>query len=292
MANAVMVRQAHHEVVLFEAARLEVALGLNVSALARPPRQPNLNRASFPREAPLSGSDVTKNGSGEVRKTDPAAIDSFLSRAKALAPSNPTEATGRMIFALDATMSRQPTWDLAQSLQGRMFEAANGFGGLAVQLVFFRGLGECRASGFVTGGRGLADLMSKIKVKGGETQIAKILKHATEEARTSRVGALIFVGDASEENPDTLVALAGALATRGVKAFMFQEGADAQVRNLFKEIARVTGGAYAAFDPSAPARLAELLGAAAAYAAGGRSALEDQARKGGAEAKALLGQIK
>lgn len=240
----------------------------------------------------MSGSDVSKGGPGAVRKTDPAAIDAFLERARALAPTNPNEAAGRMIFALDATMSRQPTWDLAQSLQGRMFEAANGFGGLAVQLVFFRGLGECRASGFVTGGKGLADLMSKIKVKGGETQIGKVLKHATDEAKAARVGALIFVGDACEENPDTLVKLAGDMALRGVKAFMFQEGADANVRNLFKEIARVTGGAYAAFDPSAPARLAELLGAAAAYAAGGRSALEDLARKSGGEAKALLGQIK
>jgi hypothetical protein len=240
----------------------------------------------------LSGSDVTKNGSGAVRKTDPAALDAFLGRAKALAPSNPNEASGRMIFALDATMSRQPTWDLAQSLQGRMFEAANGFGGLAVQLVFFRGLGECRASGFVTGGKGLAELMSKIKVKGGETQIGKVLRHAADEAKTARVGALIFVGDACEENPDALAQMAGELALRGVKAFMFQEGGDANVRNLFKEIARVTGGAYAAFDPSAPAKLAELLGAAAAYAAGGRGALEDQARKGGEQAKALLGQIK
>ncbi len=240
----------------------------------------------------MSGSDVTKGGSADVRRSDPAALDAFLNRAKALAPSNPNEASGRMIFALDATMSRQPTWDLAQSLQGKMFEAANGFGGLAVQLVFFRGLGECRASGFVTGGKGLADLMSKIKVRGGETQIGKVFKHASDEAKANRLGALIFVGDASEENPDTLVKLAGEMALRGVKAFMFQEGADANVRNLFQEIARVTGGAYAAFDPSAPAKLAELLGAAAAYAAGGRSALEDQARKGGAQAKALLGQIR
>jgi hypothetical protein len=243
--------------------------------------------------APVSSSDLTARDKSGLAKADSRdAIESFLDKARSLAPSQPDASQGRMIFALDATMSRQPTWDLAQSLQGKMFEAAAGFGGLAVQLCFFRGLGECRASGFVTGGQGLANLMSKITVKGGETQIGKVLKHARDEAAAHKVGALIFVGDACEENPDALVQLAGALKPLGVKVFMFQEGGDAKVRSLFQEIARVTGGAYAAFDHSAPQKLAELLGAAAAYAAGGRAALENHARKSGGAAGALLGQMK
>src|SRR5271170_334197 len=105
---------------------------------------------------------------------------------------------GRMIFALDATMSRQPTWDLAQTLQARMFQAAAGLGGLEVQLVYFRGMNECRASSFVSGGQGLAELMSRIDVRGGSTQIRKVLAHARNEARGAKVGALVFVGDAME----------------------------------------------------------------------------------------------
>src|SRR5271154_505413 len=128
---------------------------------------------------------------------------------------------GRMIFALDATMSRQPTWDLAQSLQGRMFQAAAGLGGLDVQLVYFRGMGECRASRFVSGGGGLAELMSRIAVRGGTTQLGKVLAHARDEARRGKVGALVFVGDAMEESIDPLLAKAGELALAGVKAFMF-----------------------------------------------------------------------
>ncbi|MBK9082002.1 MAG: VWA domain-containing protein [Rhizobiales bacterium] len=220
------------------------------------------------------------------------AVDEFLARAKALAPVREEDVAGRLIFALDATMSRQPTWDLAQSLQAKMFESANGFGGLAVQLVYFRGLNECRASRYVTGGAGLAALMSQISVRGGHTQIGKVLTHVREEAKAHRVGALIFVGDAMEENSDGLAVLAGELAMLGVKAFMFQEGADAVVRRTFQEIARLTGGAYAAFDASAPAKLADLLGAAAAYAAGGRAALENHARKSGAAAQALLSQMR
>ncbi len=197
---------------------------------------------------------------------------------------------GRLIFALDATMSRQPTWDLAQSLQGRMFEATAALGGLDVQLVFFRGFGECRASDFVGGGQGLAALMAKIACRGGRTQIAKVSPCA-RGTRARRIGALVFVGDAMEEKPDELCELAGRLGLIGVKAFMFHEGGDVEAGAAFREIARLTGGAYAAFDASAPRRLAELLSAAAAYAAGGLAELERRATKGEDAARLLLSQM-
>ena len=38
--------------------------------------------------------------------------------------------TARLIFALDATMSRQPTWDTACQLQGQMFSTAGKLGTL------------------------------------------------------------------------------------------------------------------------------------------------------------------
>ena len=221
-----------------------------------------------------------------------AAVDDFLKQARDVAPAREEDVAGRLVFALDATMSRQPTWDLAQSLQGRMFETAAGFGGLAVQLVYFRGFGECRASNFVTGGRGLSALMSKIDVRGGHTQIGKVLTHVREEAKARRIGALVFVGDAMEERSDDLAQLAGELSLLGVKAFMFLEGADAVAARSFREIARLTGGAFAAFDASAPAKLAELMAAAAAYAAGGRAALEDHARRSGGAARALIDQVR
>src|SRR5580704_5010557 len=113
------------------------------------------------------------------------AIDAFVAAARQT-PARVGDGRGRLIFALDATMSRQPTWDLAQSLQGRMFEAAAGLGGLDVQLVYFRGMGECRASKFVSGGEGLAELMSRIAVRGGTTQLGKVLTHARDEARRAK----------------------------------------------------------------------------------------------------------
>ena len=219
------------------------------------------------------------------------AVDAFLDKV-AKAPVPFESGRGRLIFALDATLSRQPTWDMAQSVQGRMFEKAAALGGLDVQLVYFRGFMECRASGFIADGAGLAGLMSRIDVRGGETQIAKVLRHVLGETKKKKVGALVYVGDAMEENEDDLCRLAGELGLLGVKAFLFHEGNDFDAGRTFREIARLTGGAYAAFDSGAPARLADLLGAAAAYAAGGQAALERQAEQGGEAAQALLTQMK
>jgi hypothetical protein len=217
-------------------------------------------------------------------------VAAFIDAARQT-PAPASSGRGRLIFALDATMSRQPTWDVAQRLQARMFDAAANSGGLEVQLVYYRGLSECRASRFVSEGRGLAELMSRIEVRGGETQIRRVLAHARDEARQAKVGALVFVGDAMEENPDKLAALAGELALQGVRAFMFQEGQDPAARRVFSEIARVTGGAYSAFDSGASARLEALLRAAAAYAAGGHKALAHVAESD-ATARLLLSQMR
>ncbi len=238
---------------------------------------------------PISDDQRSLNRRGQG---DPA-IAAFLDATRKVANPAPPSSRGRLIFALDATMSRQPTWDLAVSLQGRMFDTTASLGGLEVQLVYFRGLNECRASPFVSGGTGLGRYMSRISVEGGNTQIGRVLFHTRDEARRAKVGALVFVGDAIEERIDPLCATAGELALLGVKAFMFHEGRDPAAARAFGEIARLTGGAYAAFDAAAPAKLAALLAAAAAYAAGGRVALEARTKTGDVEvAQHLLSQMR
>ena len=231
----------------------------------------------------ISGKAISRGGGSP-------AVEAFLKKAAVVQAS--ASSRGRLVFALDATMSRQATWDLAQGLQGKMFETAAALGGLDVQLVYFRGLAECRASGFVANGAGLAQLMARIEVRGGQTQIRRVLEHVRDEMKRARIGALVYVGDAMEENVDALSAIAGELGLLGLKAFMFHEGDDPTAGQAFREIARLTGGAYAAFDASAPGRLAGLLSAAAADAAGGRKALEKQAREGGEAARLLLTQMR
>jgi len=206
-------------------------------------------------------------------KSSGSEIDTFLMQAKQLAPVQGA-ARGRMIFALDATMSRQPTWDMARALQGEMFSAAASVGNLSVQLVYFRGQWESRTSRWVNNAESLRFLMEKIECQGGLTQIARVLSHAKREAEKQPLAALVYVGDAMEENIDELCALAGELGLRGVKAFMFHDGQDARAATAFREIARLTGGAYLPFDKSSAADLKALLAAVATYAAGGRKALE------------------
>jgi hypothetical protein len=224
--------------------------------------------------------DITQSDEGSA----PGAIDRFLRDATRLAPA----AGGpRLVFALDATMSRQPTWDLASDLQTAMFDAVAGTGELQIQLVYFRGFGECRASRWVRDAASLRDLMTRIACRGGQTQIGRVLRHARTEAGRGPLGVLVFVGDAVEEAVDDLCALAGELALLGVKTFMFQEGRDSRVEQAFREIARLTGGAYARFDSGAPQRLAALLRAAAIFAGQGIDGLTRLAARD-SEARALL----
>jgi hypothetical protein len=225
-------------------------------------------------------------------KSDRAEIDQFLARARALGPRLDGK-RGRLVFALDATMSREPTWDMACSLQGEMFDEAAAVGGLDVQLIYYRGLHECQSSKWVSDPKRLGDLMVRIHCEGGNTQIGRVLEHVRKETKTAKVNALVFVGDAMEEGIDSLCAAAGELSLLGVPAFMFQEGHDPVAERAFKEIARLTNGAWCRFNAGAAAQLRELLRAAAAYAAGGRLALADLSkRKGGEGAVRLLGQMK
>src|SRR5689334_5885435 len=242
---------------------------------------------------PKSGSEVPsrKDGSlpeGRTSSTDD--IAAFVAKARAMSPHS-EGGRGRLVFALDATMSRQPTWDMACALQADMFREAASLGSLDIRLVYYRGLNECRASAWISDSAQLAKLMSKIDCRGGNTQIGKVLSEARREAVASGVRAVVFVGDAMEEQVDALCVKAGELGLLKVPVFMFQEGHDETVEQAFREIARLTGGAWCKFDPGAAAQLRELLRAAAAYAAGGREALKRLSARESGAAK-LLGQMK
>jgi hypothetical protein len=219
-------------------------------------------------------------------------IDAFLKQVKSLGPTANAGERGRLIFALDATMSRQPMWDTACRLQGDMFKETAAIGGLDVQLVYYRGLAECRASRWVSDARQLGGLMEKIDCRGGHTQIKKVLSHAKSENQTRKVQALVFVGDAMEEKIDDLCAAAGELGLLGVPVFAFQEGHDAVAEQALREIARLSRGAYCRFDISAAHELAELLRAVAAYAAGGIKALSDLKARHNSGAVKLLAQLR
>lgn len=218
-------------------------------------------------------------------------VAAFLSKVKAMPAVRAGGQGGRLIFALDATASREPLWEQACRLQGELFLATQGLGPLEVQLAWYRGLSEFEASPFVSNSAALVERMRRVQCAAGETQIARVLRHAAAETRARKVNALVFVGDAMEESIDVLAQRAGELGLLGVPCFMFQEGADPVARAGFERVARLTGGAYCPFDAGSAQALRDLLAAVATFAVGGRVALEDFSRGRAGPVKLLTSQI-
>ena len=225
-------------------------------------------------------------------KSSSADVDAFLRDLKQAPAVRPGGGRGRLIFALDATASREPTWDRACRIQGEMFDATAGLGGLDVRLVFYRGFAECKASRWMQNAAELHKAMRAVSCIGGETQIERVLEHALAESKKQRVHALVFVGDAMEENVDRLCREAGELGLLGVPIFLFHEGRDRTAAAGFKQIANLSRGAYLSFDLSSADRLKELLGAVAVYAAGGYRALTAYGEKKGGEVLRLTAQLR
>lgn len=215
-------------------------------------------------------------------------LAAFLAEVRSL----PAAGRGRLLFALDATASRQPNWDRAAGLQAEMFQAAAGLGGIEIQLACYRGFGEFRVSPWLADGRALARLMAGVLCHSGRTQIGKVLQHAINVARGGRLSALVFVGDCVEEDPDLLAARAGELGLLGVRGFFFLEGDNAAARHAFEAMARLSGGAFCRFEAGAAEVLRGLLRAVATYAAGGLEALQALARHSGGESALIAGQLR
>jgi hypothetical protein len=220
------------------------------------------------------------------------AVDAFVKQVDSLPANRAPGSRGRLLFAMDATASREPTWDHACAIQGEMFVAADALGGLDVRLGFYRGFDEFKVSRWTSDGRELARLMSAVRCLAGRTQIGKMLRYAGEQRRESRIDAVVFVGDCCEEDVDAVGHEAAQLGLLGLPVFLFQEGEDRTASRLFPQIAKLTRGAYSRFDRSSPDQLKRLLGAVAAYAAGGRSALLKYGRDQGGAAALLTNQMK
>jgi hypothetical protein len=219
-------------------------------------------------------------------------VAAFLKQVAALPNARPAGGLGRLLFGVDATASRQPTWDTACQIQSEMFRETASLGGLEVQLVYYRGFHEMKATPWVADSNRLAAIMGRVQCLGGQTQVGRLLRYAIAETKRQRIDALVFIGDCLEEGVDDVTHLAGELGLLGVPCFMFHEGADATAMLGFRQIATLTRGAYCRFDAGSAAQLRQLLAAVAVYAAGGRKALADFSRREGGATLLLAQQIK
>lgn len=234
----------------------------------------------------MSGKDPSLPAAG----SSPSQVDEFL-RQVAATPAPARQGRGRLVFAMDATASRQPSWDRAARIQGDMFLETARLGGLDVQLVYYRGFDECRASKWVGAAEDLLRMMRSVTCLGGYTQIGRVLQHVVKETERLRVHAAVFVGDAFEEDADAVCQRAGQLGVLGVPVFVFHEGVDATAGRVFPQIAKLSGGAYCRFDANSPQQLRDLLSAVAVYAAGGRKALAELGRRQGGMVLQLTHQM-
>ncbi len=226
---------------------------------------------------------------GPARPDEVAAFIDNISKAPAVRLPG---GRGRLMFAMDATASREPTWDSACHIQGEMFSETDKLGGLEVQLVFYRGFGECKTSKWIDNSATLVKHMTAVRCLGGRTQIGKVLSHAIKESGKKKIDALVFVGDSIEEDVDKLCRDAGELGLLGVQMFIFHEGDDPVARMGFQQMAKLTNGACCRFDSASAHQLRELLSAVAVYAAGGRAALEDYGKRAGAQVEQIASQVK
>ncbi|MCZ6676498.1 MAG: VWA domain-containing protein [Candidatus Poribacteria bacterium] len=235
---------------------------------------------------------MTNNDKQISKLSSKSELESFLTKLAATAVVNTLGQRGRLIFSMDATASREPTWNHACHIQGQMFEETTALGGLDIQLCYYRGYGEFNSSAWLSRSDDLLSQMTSVHCLGGHTQIEKVLKHAIKETQQQKINALVFVGDCMEEDADKLFQLAGELGILGIPVFLFQEGNDLIAERSFRQIARLSNGAYCRFDAASAQQLKDLLSAVAVYAAGGRKALENYSKHKGEKVLQLIHQIK
>ena len=236
---------------------------------------------------------MTSSKKNVLRPSSQKDVNRFLQQVRSTALPVRRDNRARLIFGMDATASREPLWDRACHIQAQMFEATATMGGIEIQLAYYRGYGEFKAAPWAAEAEVLQNRMTSIRCAAGQTQIARVLKHALGQARSaqSSVSALVFVGDCMEEDPDQLAKLAGELGILDVPMFLFQDGADPTAAKTFSHIAKLTRGAHCRFDGNSAAQLRDLLCAVAVYAAGGRKALADHGRHHGGEVLRLIAQL-
>lgn len=219
--------------------------------------------------------------------TQPASsLSTLLQKAKLHAEKN----KGRLIFGFDATASRGPSWQTATELQSAMFA---GIKNLDVQLAVFRSIPPDPDSFMVSTWESdpsiLQDMMRTIHVIGGNTQIDRLLQHILDEHAKKTVHAFVFIGDTMEERPEAIKAKCKALGDLKVPGFFFLEGSENYHSPFYKEMASLTGGAFAPFNADSASFLEDLLKSVAAFASGGFAALESRDSQA---ARLLISQLR
>ena len=214
-------------------------------------------------------------------------LTKFISKARAI--KRIAGAQTHIIFSLDATASRAPTWQQAQSLHKALFDAASETSELSLQLCYFRGIATFHASPWVATANSLRHELSELHCEGGVTQLQRLLEHClAQQPNSSSLKAIIFVGDAVEEDATLLNDLSVKCRLAKRPLYIFQEGSDAAASVTFASMAALSGGVHFTLGDGSADQLRRLLESVIRLATGGRKALESSAHESD---KLLLGKL-
>ena len=192
----------------------------------------------------------------------------------------------RLVFALDATASRERAWAAARQVTDSLFGAAPG--GIEVALAVHGGGRMTAFGGFHRDVGALRDEAAGISCEPGPTRMLDIVR---ESLRRPGVRAMVYIGDCFEEDESAALALAGSLRLRGTKLVVLQDESSGTTSALrvFRAMAGRTGGIVLPFDAGSLDPLRDALGAVASYVAGGRDMLRVRSLASPA-ARLLLGR--
>ena len=173
-------------------------------------------------------------------------------------------------FLIDATASREHTWEQAQTIQAKMFKAVSGLKAVSLRLVYF-GDNRLTALGWENNPNSVARHMAAVRCHAGLTQIIEGLQSFINEGPEEKAAAIILIGDCFEENSGQAERAAILLKEKGIKLFSFIEGDDPTAQFVFRRLSEITGGKFARFGSDLP--LSDLCEGVALLASGGEKAL-------------------
>lgn len=207
-----------------------------------------------------------------------ASIEAFLEKASRVPAPLDSNSVGKLVFAMDATASREACWDMACQTQADMFSQTSVIGKLQIQLCYYCGYEQFYASEWTQNAPQLQQIMASVRCKSGQTQLKRVIDHTVSLTKSHKINALVFVGDCMEEVIEDVLTSAGQLALKGIPVFLFHEGNNQIAESTFRRIANMTNGAYCKFDQSSADQLRNLLNAVAIFAVGGLNALRSYAK--------------
>ncbi len=188
-------------------------------------------------------------------------------------------------FVIDATGSRQHSWQQAQRTQAEMFDAVKSAGNLKLSIVCHRGNRVSDLGTFATPADAKRS-MAAVSCEAGNTEIIGSLKAAMGK----KPSTIIMIGDCFEENFGDLQQVCSKLAAEQIRVYAFVEGNDPNGQHAYKMAADLTGGIFQPFGSGLD--LSDLCVAAAVFDVGGQQAFDKLIASGHAGAKALEHQVK